>query len=171
MCRYKRRRFVVAAQDEATFGLIPIVARGWARRGSQPVVLINHKNVCTNVFGARSQRGFVYSFTKRKRQREFVIFLEKIVAKWSRVLLFVDNGPAHHGKLVDIFCRRHKKSLRIEYFPAYSPELNPIEQNWKPARRRLANRVLRTLPAAKYHFRKVFDNPKAMPKIYRYLRD
>ena len=171
MRKYKRRCFVVAAQDEATFGLIPLVARGWARRGSQPVVFINHKNVCTNVFGARSKRGFVYSFAKRKRQRDFVKFLHKLLSRWNRVLLFVDNGPAHHGKIVDDFCRRHKKSLRIEYFPAFTPELNPIEQCWKPARKALANRVLRTLPAAQYHLRKTFDNPKAMPKIYDYLRD
>ena len=91
--------------------------------------------------------------------------------RWGRVLLFIDNGPAHHGKLVDDFCRRHKKTLRIEYFPAYTPEPNPIEQDWKPARQKLANRVLRTLPAAQYHLRKTFDNPKAMPKIYVYLRE
>jgi transposase len=134
-------------------------------------VLINHKNVCTTVFGARSQRGFVYSFAKRKRQREFVKFLEKMLTRWNRALLFVDNGPAHHGKLVDDFCRRHKRTIRIEYFPAYSPELNPIEQCWKPARRSLANRVLRTLPAAQYHLRKTFNNTKAMPKMFQYLRD
>lgn len=171
MRKYKQRDFVVAAQDEATFGLIPSVTRGWARRGSDPVVLINHKNICTNVFGARSQRSFVYTFAKRKRQREFVRFLLLALRRWRRVLFFADNGPAHKGKLVDDFCRRHEKTLRIEYFPAYTPELNPIEQCWKPARAALANRVLRTLPAAQYHLRKTFNNPKAMPKTYQYLRD
>src|SRR3989344_4919987 len=112
---YKRRRFVVAAQDEATFGLIPVVARGWARRGSNPVVLINHKNTSTNVFGARTQRGFVYAFTKRKRQREFLRFVRRALRRWGRVLFFIDNGPAHRGKRVDEFCRQHKKTLRLVY--------------------------------------------------------
>ena len=171
MHEYRQRGFVIAAQDEATFGLIPIVARGWARRGSNPTVLINHKNTCTNVFGARSQRGFVYAFAKRKRQREFIKFLSRTLQRWGRVLLFADNGPAHKGKLVDNFCQRHTKTLRVEYFPAYTPELNPIEQCWKPARATLANRVLRTLPAALYHLRKTFNNTKAMPKMFKYLRD
>jgi transposase len=61
--------------------------------------------------------------------------------------------------------------MHIERFPAYTPELNPIEQCWKPARAALANRVLRTLPAAQYHLRKNFDNPKSMPKMFQYLRD
>ena len=171
MHQYRRRDFIVAAQDEATFGLIPVVARGWARRGSNPSVLINHKNICTNVFGARSQRGFVYLFTKRKRQRDFIKFLKHALRRWGRILLFVDNGPAHRGKQVNDFCRRHDKTLRLEYFPAYTPELNPIEQCWKPARATLANRVLRTLPAAQYYLRKNFNNPKEMPRFYHYLRD
>lgn len=168
---YRKRHFVIAAQDEATFGLIPIVARGWARRGSNPTVTINHKNVCTNVFGARTQKGFAYKFSKRKRQREFIVFLRYALKRWGRILLFVDNGPAHHGKRLEGFCQKHKKTLRIEYFPAYSPELNPIEQCWKPARDVLANRLLHTLPAAKYHLRKKFNNPKEMPKMFQYFRD
>lgn len=145
------------------------MARGWARRGSNPSVLINHKNVCINVFGARTRRGFAYAFAKRKRQRDFVRFLKLLLRRWGRVLLYIDNGPAHKGKLIDQFCAEHKKTLRIEYFPAFTPELNPIEQCWKPARRALANRVLRTLPAAQYHLRKTFNNPGALPKMFHYL--
>ena len=171
MREYRRRGFVIAAQDEATFGLIPVIARGWARRGSNPSVLINHKNVCTNVFGARTQRGFAYTFNKYKRQPQFIRFLKLALRRWRRVLLFIDSGPAHKGELVREFCRRHSKTLRLERFPTYTPELNPIEQCWKPARAALANRVLRTLPAAKYHLRQNFNNPKAMPKIYQYLGD
>jgi len=31
--------------------------------------------------------------------------------------------------------------------------------------------VLRTLPAVQYHLRQTFNNPKAMPEMFRYLRD
>lgn len=168
---YKPRGFIIAAQDEATFGLIPLVARGWARRGSHPAVLVNHKNICTNVFGARSARSFAYCFSKRKRQRDFIVFLKRLLRRWNRVLLLIDNAPAHHGKQLDAFLRTHRRTLRIVYFPKYTPELNPVEPCWKPARNALANRVLRTLSSAQYHLRKTFNNPKAMPSFYHYLRD
>lgn len=161
----------MGAQDEATFGLIPLIARGWARRGSHPVVKINHKNVCTNVFGARSQKSFVYSFTKRKRQTQFVRFLEKVRLRWGKFLLFVDNAKAHKGGMVRDYLRRHRKSVKLEYFPKCSPEENPTEQCWKPGRSVLANRVLPSLGAAKYHLRKTYDNPNALPKMFEYLRD
>lgn len=161
----------MGAEDEATFGLIPLVARGWARRGSRPVTCINHANKSTNVFGARSSRSFVFSFSKTKRQKDFVRFMEKLRKRWGKVLLFIDNAPAHHGKKVDAFLSSHRKTFRIEYFPKYTPELNPTEQCWKPGRKCLSNRLVRTLPSAKYHLRKAFRTKNAMPKMFHYLRD
>jgi len=161
----------VGAGDEATFGLIPLVARGWARKGSRPVVSVNHANKYTNVFGARSAGSFVFSFSKTKKQRDFVRFVEKLGKRWGKVLLFVDNAKAHRGKLVDGFLARHERTFRLEYFPKYTPELNPAEPCWKPAKRKLSNRLIKTLPAAQYHLRKVFNDKKAMPKMFNYLRD
>jgi transposase len=166
---YRRRGWVVGCEDEATFGLLPIVQRGWYRKGSRPVVTVNSKNECTNVFGARSVGSFAFMFSERKNQKAFVRFLVKLELRWGRVCLFVDNGPCHHGAILDAFLRSHRRTLRIFYFPKYSPELNPVEPCWKPARRRLANRVLPSLPSAKYNLSKVFGNANAMPKMFKYL--
>ena len=172
MARYYRKQgFVVGCGDEATFGLLPIIKRGWARRGNHPIVIINSKNKCTNVFGARSKTAFVFSFAIRKNQKSFVKFLNKLIKRWNRVCLFVDNGPCHHGKLVDAFMREHRKTFRMFYFPVYSPELNPIEQCWKPARMKLSNRILPSMSTAKYYLVKTFNNEKILPKMFKYLSD
>lgn len=160
----------MGTQDEATFGLIPLIMRGWARKGSHPFVKINHKNVCTNVFGARSQKSFVYSFTKKKRQKQFLKFLDKLRRRWKKYLLFVDNAKAHKGKKVKAYLQKYE-NVKLEYFPKCSPEENPTEQCWKPGRNALANRVIPSLNSAKYHLRKTFNNQKAMPKMFKYLRD
>jgi len=166
---YRRRGFVVGCEDEATFGLLPIIQRGWYRKGGHPVVVVNSKNECTNVFGARSQCSFVFAFSKRKNQKAFVRFLGKLLLRWGRVCLFVDNGPCHHGAILNEFLASHKKTLRLFYFPTYSPELNPVEPCWKPGRKALSNRVLLSMPSAKYHLCKVFDNEASMPKMFKYL--
>lgn len=161
----------MGVQDEATFGLIPLITRGWARKGSKPITIINHAYEYTNVFGARSQRSFVFSFSKTKQQKDFVRFIKKLKRRWNKVLLFVDGAKAHKGELVEKFLKKNYKTFKIEYFLKYTPELNPTEQCWKPARKKLSNRLIKTLPAAKYHLRKVFKNEKAMPKMFHYLRD
>jgi transposase len=140
-----------------------------AQEGSRLAVVVNSRNECTNVFGARSKRSFVFSFSKRKNQKAFVGFLEKVLMRWGRVCLVVDNGPCHHGAILDEFLVSHWKTLRIVYFQKYSPELNPVEQCWKPARKRLSNRVLLSLPAAKYHLCMAFEDELSMPKMFEYL--
>ncbi len=161
----------MGTQDEATFGLIPLVARAWARKGSHPSVKINHKNICTNVFGARSKRSFIYFFRKRKRQKQFIEFLELLRKRWKKFLLFVDGAKAHDGAKVRAYLKEHKKTIKLGFFPKCSPEVNPTEQCWKPGRNALANRVIRSIHVAKYHLRKTFDDKKAMPKMFKYLRD
>jgi len=132
-------------------------------------VKINHANKYTNVFGARSKRSFVFRFCKKKRAQEFLKLLEQLRQRWGKFLLYVDNAKAHKGKLVEAFLRRHKKTVQLKYFPKCSPELNPTEQCWKPGRKVLSNRLIKTLDSAKYHLRKTFNDTKDMPKYFEYL--
>lgn len=159
----------MGAEDEATFGLIPRIGRGWARRGSRKVVLVESRHQSRQVFAARSVRSFVYCFRRRKRQKDFLSFLKILHRRWPKVLLFVDNVSAHRGKMVQAYVRAHRKTIKLEYFPAYSPELNPVEPCWKPGRQALSNRLLCTVPAMKYHLRKTFQQKKSLPKMFSYL--
>lgn len=161
----------MAAEDEATFGLIPLVSRGWARIGSRPTVLIHQENKYTNVFAARSKKSFVFMFSKKKKAKDFIRFSSKLLERWNKVLLFVDGAPAHKGAKIRKFCKDHRRVFKLVRFPAYTPELNPTEQCWKPARKAVSNRLLKTMPAAKYHLRKTFKKKDSMPKMFHYLRD
>ncbi len=170
MARYYRRKgFVVAAGDEATFGLIPILNRRWAKVGSRPVANMNYLHKYSKVMAARSQRSFVFTYGKRNNKIRFVGFMGKLLRRWGKVLFFVDNAKYHKGKEVLDFLQSHKKTFRILYFPARTPELNPVEQCWKPARQVLSNRLLPSLPTAQYHLSKVFNEPKLLPKMFRFL--
>ena len=166
---YRKKGFVIAAEDEATFGLIPHVVRGWARKGSRPVARQNFQHKWRNVFAARSKRGFVFAFAKKKTQKPFVEFLGKVLKRWGRVCLFVDGAPGHKGKQVDAFLAAHKKTFVLLRFPKYCPELNPVEQCWKPAREATGKRMIRSIPVMLYHLRKTFENHKLLPKMFGYL--
>ena len=168
---YRKKGFVIAAEDEATFGLIPHVVRGWARKGSRPVANQNFQHKWRNVFGARTKRSFVFSFAKKKTQRPFVAFLHLLLSRWRRVCLFVDGVPGHKGKLVDAFLAAHRKTFRLFKFPKYCPELNPVEQCWKPAREATGKRLIRSIPTMLYHLRKAFGSHKLLPKMFGYLSD
>lgn len=44
----------------------------------------------------------------------------------KEVLLIMDQAGWHHSRELDV-----PSSLQIEYLPAYSPELNPVEHLWQ----------------------------------------
>jgi len=166
---YRKRGFVIAAQDEATFGLLPQVTRGWARKGSKPVMIQHSENKCLNVFGARSKFCFEFFFCKKKRPKKFVEFLNLLLKKWGRVCLFTDNAPWHKGTKVVAFLETHPKTFKLIRFPKYAPELNPTESCWKPARSNIRNRLVHSLPALRYQLCKVFRKPSLLPKMFHYL--
>lgn len=169
--RYRKKGFVTAAEDEATFGLLPTVVRGWAKKGSRPVARLDYQYKRIHVFGARSRRAFVFHFSKKKNQRVYVRFLGKLQKRWGRVCLFADNAKWHGGRLVDAFLKDHRRTFRLFYFLKYSPELNPVEPCWKPARKKLGNRLVRSIPAMKHHLRNAFGGQKSLPRMFKYLAD
>jgi transposase len=58
------------------------------------------------------------------------------------VVLLWDRLAAHRSALVRDYIRRQKHWLKVEHFPPYAPELNPVEQMWANLRsQELANRA------------------------------
>jgi transposase len=47
-----------------------------------------------------------------------------------KLLLIWDGLPVHRSKIVSRYLVKQQAWLRIERFPAYAPELNPIEYCW-----------------------------------------
>jgi len=77
-------------------------------------------------------------FEKKFDAMTFLSFLEKLLlhrAKRRRLVVILDNAKYHHANLLKPFLRKHRKELKLEFLPSYSPELNPIERVWKLTRR------------------------------------
>lgn len=88
---------------------------------------------------------------------------------YPRLVIFIDNAPWHRGKIIKAFMLKHKKTLRLYYFPTYSPELNIVEQHWKLAKNAVGNRILHSIPSTQYHVRKILNQKELMPKMFHYL--
>jgi transposase len=52
------------------------------------------------------------------------------------MVLILDNASYHHARLHEPWREAHAERISLEFLPAYSPELNPIERVWKFTRRR-----------------------------------
>ena len=59
----------------------------------------------------------------------------------------MDNCPVHKSKVTQKFTT--EKNLKILFLPAYSPDLNPIENVWSWIKRKLRKKVFDSMDSLK----------------------
>jgi transposase len=89
----------------------------------------------------------------------FLRQLRRVSASSSRLTLVIsDNAKYHHATLHKEWRDAMKREFRLEFLPAYSPELNPIERVWKLTRRLAThNRYFPTIEGIIAAVEDVFD--------------
>jgi transposase len=133
--------------DESGFMLIPNVVRTWAPQGQTPIH--RHRqgrrdkiSVISgiSVSPRRRRLGLYYLlFYDNIGQDEVCVFLRELLRHLREpVIVLLDNSSTHKGTPLEQLLGQHPR-LRIEYFPAYAPQLNPDEGVWSLAKRNLAN--------------------------------
>lgn len=132
--------------DESGFMLAPTVLRTWAPRGQTPWLRhwARHDRVSVisalSVSPVRQRLGLYYQWHHHNIRRvEVCAFLSHLLRHLrGPVIVLWDRLRLHRLPAVQDLCRRVPR-LRLEYFPAYAPELNPDEHVWAQTKKRLAN--------------------------------
>jgi transposase len=128
-------------QDEARFGLQPIIKKRWAKLGKRPVAEVNPEYIWTWSYGAvEMATGESFFLIMPNLQAVSVeIFLREFAAsqginKDKRAMLLWDGAPAHRAHL------KVPEGIDLVQVLAYTPELNPSERLWAPLREAVSNR-------------------------------
>jgi len=133
----KKNKALIFFADECLISLIPYIGKTWTQKRSKPIARVSgikHQHIgVTAAINAQSR--FTFELTRNKENFNTHIFL-RFVRKLHRehsnrfIVLIVDGATPHTSKLTKQFVLENKKWLRLEYLPAYSPELNPSEKPW-----------------------------------------
>jgi transposase len=123
--------------------MLPVVGRTWAVRGQTPVLTHNAKRLrrvsavgMLSVSPRRRRLGCYYLLTPEASIDETIaVAVLKALRRHFRgpVIVLWDRLQAHRSAHL----RRYLASvqnLEVEYFPAYAPELNPVEYLWSDAK-------------------------------------
>jgi transposase len=120
---------------------MPVVQRGWYPRGRKVVAKFNYKKrERFHAFGALGRGTIRYQFYEEMNSDAFIHFLRCLKCSYRRLLLFFDKAPWHTSDRVKRFLLRNGKSIRYELIPEKSPELSPIEIEWREWRKLIGNR-------------------------------
>lgn len=149
-------------EDETILRLFPPLRAKWAWRGAQPEVRISGANARRVLFGTINPKTGHRVLMKGRtmRQEEFQTFLRLLHQRYHgrRLCLILDEASCHLAKGTE----RLAASLGIDrfYLPKQSPELNPMDHLWRPAKGRIA---------ANRQYQSVDDQADYMEKFVHHL--
>lgn len=123
--------------DESGFLLVPNVRRTWAPRGQTPCLRHRYRHdrlsVCSGLAVSPRRRRLARYLRCRPRNLtglDIRAFLQHLLRHLrGPVDLLWDRGSIHRRREVHAFLADHPR-LHVHYFPAYAPELNPVEYVW-----------------------------------------
>ena len=172
--RPDRKSYVVFI-DEAGFMLNPLVRRTWAPRGKTPVIQVFKPHERISVVGAmtlalRTKRfGFQFHLLPDNANfcgEDIVDFIKGIRRKLrGNITLLWDMIEIHRAKPV-MNCVAKHQTVRLEYFPPYAPELNPVDQVWSYVKYgRLANYCPDSLTELRERITAEFDRLTKQPDL------
>jgi transposase len=124
----------------------------WAPIGETPVVADSGDRFGINMISAVSAQGQMYfeCFETKMESQRFIDFLKNLRKSAGKpILAIVDGGSYHKSKAVKEFLKSEGANvgIRVILLPPYSPELNPDEQVWNQAKRRLGKMSINTRKA------------------------
>ena len=128
----------IVSIDEVGFQLATNYKRIWFPKGKKPKRAFFWSNKKLTVFAAQVQNTkLFYEFHIAQNSLTFRAFLRGLfdhLDKNKKYVFILDNAGWHKTSVVKKLYEEQKNWVKIEFIPPYSPELNPIETNWKVTR-------------------------------------
>ena len=117
-------------------------------KGVKPICTYQNIFKSTYVFGAFSPLNgdSLVMELPQCNGETFQIFLKELSSK----VIVLDNGAFHKGKSLEI-----PKNIALVFLPPYSPELNPAELVWLNMKRKLTNKIFKTMDDLKLELNQI----------------
>jgi transposase len=126
----KREDAVIYWGDEAGICNSENFERGFAEKGSPPVLAIPTNKARMNMISAITNQGSVrfMVYEQTMNQQLLIDFMRRLVKDSDRkVFLILDNLRVHHGYIAAQWLAEHKDEIEVFFLPPYAPEINPDE--------------------------------------------
>ena len=114
----------------------------------------------------------MFSLRKNLNGEEFILVLSKFLQKFKRAILILDKAPWHKkSKKVQRYLKKHRRELKIIWFPTGCPEMNPVEECWRQAKKEVnGGRVHESLEVMKKELRYFLKYNNFKQDMVEYLR-
>ena len=164
MNRLAKKGYRFFYQDEMAMMLAAQTGRGWMPKGGRKIIKTTFSKQSLKVFGALGNDGELYlKFADSTSSKMFINFLKGLHKKYGKIALVTDNAASHKSKLVNQYLKSTNGNVILIYLPPYTPQLNPIEIQWRMIKSRLLARYFATKEELKHSIRKMIRTHEVEP--------
>jgi len=147
----------ILAQDESRLGLMPVTRRRITAKGVKPIQKVQFQFESYYMYGAvelLTGEGF-YLEMPGLNSTCFQVYLDELSAHFRDyfMIMLTDNASAHTAKRLII-----PDNIVFLPFPAYCPELNPIERLWQYIKSKIDFALIKDLEALKQNIADILKN-------------
>ena len=162
--------YVVVAQDEAHVPLSPKPGYGWYRINGGEEVKMSYTKKTVTIYGILSKDGYHIRICESCNANTFVDFLREMLKIYPKLLIVLDNASYHKAQKVEELVEASKGALKLVFLLEYTPQLNPIEQQWNVLKRLLSGRYYKSVEELQESIRAIISQQLMLPvKLMDYM--
>ena len=155
--------------DEAHVQLEQDPGYAWRLAGGNDEAKTSFSRRSVPVFGALGADGYHIRTAKACNAEEFIKFLKEVNKMCPKMTIILDNASYHKAKAVRKFVDDANGDIELIFLPAYTPQLNPIEIQWRVLKRLLHGRYFATIEELEAAIMSLVDKCQMRPvKIMKY---
>ena len=139
IARWREEGRAVLAVDATTLRDSPVSRRGLRRRGKKNVVRTNHSKKAIHLIGALGDGTLDLQFHESLKGESYVALAEYARRRRGKVGIIADNAGALTGRDMSEYVAGTNGAVEIIHIPPHTPQLNPIETEWREIKAAIAD--------------------------------
>ena len=170
IARWKEEGRTVLAVDAATLRDSPTSGRGLRRRGGKATVRTNHSKKAIHLIGALGDGTLDLQFHGDLKAGSYTSLVEYARRRHEKVGIIADNAGAITGKAMRDYVSGTEGAVEIIHIPPRTPQLNPIEIQWREIRAAIADVFFGGLDKMRDAIIRMFHSKEiAIVKLFEWL--
>ena len=143
---------------------------GWRQAKSRDEVRTGFSTKAVRLFGALGRDRIHVKAVKRTNSETFVESLKELRQECGRPVIPLDNAPCHKHRAVNEFVKSTCGEIKLAHLPPYTPQLNPVEIQWRLLKEMLAGRYFEPTDGLVGAIADLIDSGQMRPvRLMKYL--
>ena len=161
--------YAILAGDEAAAQKWSGGGYAWRRKGGRDTVHAQFSRRTVKMFGAVGKKGHHIQVVDALNSLTFIAFLKLLLIKYRKFAMVLDNAAYHKSRMVDQFIKSTCGRIVLIFLPPHTPQLNPVEVQWRELKRLLSGRCFRSLEDLKCAIEAIAAGELKTVKMMPYL--